>query len=470
ECLEQFSHVWVLFVFHENTNLSKVSVQKKTTYQAKIAPPRLGGKKVGLFSTRSPHRPNSIGLTVVRLDAVHDRCIEISGHDLVHGTPILDVKPYVPYDKVDDLVCPEWVMERHDIVPRPVEFSPEALVQLEQVIDRQQLEFYTSLEELRNAIAQILVLDIRSVHQKRGQASSTLFSFRLDRLRVEFMTLEGCIQVCQPLSFDIITMATKASRPKPALPKLPMQAVKQEKASASEASEEESDSEGGNEANDDESEEEAEDAEENDVDEEMDQDNEDAAVGFADAMSKVLGQNVDTEKAPILAKRITAQMREISKDKSESKVSKLSAKAKKLRDEKDMVIPSHATMVQDKSLRMIATKGVVALFNAIAKHQHGQTTVDSKSKEIKSMDKDAFLGLLKKNSKKTEEKEEKEPASSWAVVQDDYMMGAKMKDWNKEDDEAENADDWDVNMDSDDDAPKKKQSGAKKANKKQKTK
>ncbi|OQR85876.1 hypothetical protein ACHHYP_11240 [Achlya hypogyna] len=196
ECLDQFSHVWVLFVFHENTNLSKVAAQKKTTYPAKIAPPRLGGKKVGLFSTRTPHRPNSIGLTVVKLDAVHDRVIEISGHDLVHGTPILDVKPYVPYDKVPDLVCPDWVNERHD-VPRPIEFTDEALEQLEAAVAGKKLEFYQTLDELKAAIAQILVLDIRSVHQKRGQASDVPFSFRLDRLCVEFQTLADCIRVVQ---------------------------------------------------------------------------------------------------------------------------------------------------------------------------------------------------------------------------------------------------------------------------------
>ncbi|EQC28314.1 hypothetical protein SDRG_13862 [Saprolegnia diclina VS20] len=203
ECLDQFSHVWVLFVFHENTNVSKVAANKKTTYPAKIAPPRLGGKKVGLFSTRTPHRPNSIGLTVVKLDAVYDRTIEISGHDFVHGTPILDVKPYVPYDRVDDLECPEWVMERHDILPRPVEFADEALAQLEAAINSKRLEFYHSVDELKDAIAQILVLDIRSVHQKRGEATEALFSFRLDKLRIEFATLEASIRVVQ-CAFDTI--------------------------------------------------------------------------------------------------------------------------------------------------------------------------------------------------------------------------------------------------------------------------
>ncbi|KAG9414719.1 hypothetical protein AC1031_008125 [Aphanomyces cochlioides] len=195
ECLDQFSHMWVLFVFHENTNLAKVSTHKTATYPAKIAPPRLGGKKVGLFSTRTPHRPNSIGLTVVKVDAVSGRYVDISGHDLVDGTPVLDVKPYVPYDQVTSLVCPEWVAEKHDIVARPVIFTNEALAQLELAMPS--MRFYSNSSELRETIEQILVLDIRSVHQKRGQASDAQFSFRIDNLRVEFVTLESSIQVTQ---------------------------------------------------------------------------------------------------------------------------------------------------------------------------------------------------------------------------------------------------------------------------------
>ncbi|CAK4625114.1 hypothetical protein LEN26_013752 [Aphanomyces euteiches] len=195
ECLDQFSHMWVLFVFHENTNLAKVSTHKIATYPAKIAPPRLGGKKVGLFSTRTPHRPNSIGLTVVKVDAVSGRFVDISGHDLVDGTPVLDVKPYVPYDQVNSLVCPEWVAEKHDIVARPVIFTDEALAQLELAMPS--MRFYSNSRELRETIEQILVLDIRSVHQKRGQASDAQFSFRIDNLRVEFVTLESSIQVTQ---------------------------------------------------------------------------------------------------------------------------------------------------------------------------------------------------------------------------------------------------------------------------------
>lgn len=65
--------------------------------QAKIAPPMLK-ERVGIFSTRSPHRPNPIGITLAKIEAVDmkSRMMHISGVDLVEGTPVLDIKPYVP--------------------------------------------------------------------------------------------------------------------------------------------------------------------------------------------------------------------------------------------------------------------------------------------------------------------------------------------------------------------------------------
>lgn len=81
------------------------------------------------------------------------------------------------------------------------------------------------------------------------------------------------------------------------------------------------------------------------------------AVGFGDAMSKILGQNVAEDVQPILAKRTTARMREIQSDKKETKTARLSAAEKREREQKDMAVPDHTTAVQDRKLRMIATKG-----------------------------------------------------------------------------------------------------------------
>jgi tRNA-Thr(GGU) m(6)t(6)A37 methyltransferase TsaA len=94
EELKQFSHIWVLFVFHDNTNIEKQSIM------GKIKPPRLYGKKVGCLSTRSPHRPNNLGLSVCEIISVGSDYLEICGIDMLHGTPIVDIKPYIPYDIV----------------------------------------------------------------------------------------------------------------------------------------------------------------------------------------------------------------------------------------------------------------------------------------------------------------------------------------------------------------------------------
>ena len=92
--LEEFSHIWLLWQF---------SQVKKENWSATVKPPRLGGKKrMGVFATRSPFRPNDIGLSCVRLEAVKTdekmgSVLLVSGGDLMDGTPIYDVKPYIPF-------------------------------------------------------------------------------------------------------------------------------------------------------------------------------------------------------------------------------------------------------------------------------------------------------------------------------------------------------------------------------------
>lgn len=91
--LEGASHLWVQFVFHANT---------RSEWKPKVKPPRLGGNKtLGVFATRSPTRPAPIGLSVVKLEGIEQQAgkilIHLSGIDLLDGTPVLDIKPYVPY-------------------------------------------------------------------------------------------------------------------------------------------------------------------------------------------------------------------------------------------------------------------------------------------------------------------------------------------------------------------------------------
>ncbi|XP_051993276.1 tRNA (adenine(37)-N6)-methyltransferase [Xyrauchen texanus] len=88
--LEQYSHIWIIFLFHKNGQMS---------CKAKVKPPRLNGQKVGVYSTRSPHRPNALGLTLAKLERITGDTLHLSGVDIIAGTPVLDIKPYIPdYD------------------------------------------------------------------------------------------------------------------------------------------------------------------------------------------------------------------------------------------------------------------------------------------------------------------------------------------------------------------------------------
>lgn len=87
--LEEFSHIWIIYHFHKNEPCTK----------SKVAPPRLNGQRVGVFSTRSPHRPCPIGISLVELQRVEGSSVYFLGTDMVDGTPVLDIKPYIPsYD------------------------------------------------------------------------------------------------------------------------------------------------------------------------------------------------------------------------------------------------------------------------------------------------------------------------------------------------------------------------------------
>jgi tRNA-Thr(GGU) m(6)t(6)A37 methyltransferase TsaA len=123
--LETASHLWLTFQFHEAI---------RAEWRPVVRPPRLGGnKKIGVFASRSPFRPNSLGLSVVRNEGLIRKngqlVLRISDHDLIEGTPILDIKPYLPFaDSVPDASL-GWAesapTERADVV-----FSLEANEQL----------------------------------------------------------------------------------------------------------------------------------------------------------------------------------------------------------------------------------------------------------------------------------------------------------------------------------------------------
>lgn len=90
--LSDFSHIWLIWQFSE--------VKENAEFSPTVRPPRLGGnERMGVFATRSPFRPNRLGLTVAKIEEINeDDCtITVSGIDMMNGTPIFDIKPYIPY-------------------------------------------------------------------------------------------------------------------------------------------------------------------------------------------------------------------------------------------------------------------------------------------------------------------------------------------------------------------------------------
>lgn len=150
EGLEAASHIWIQFVFHECIDRG---------WQAKVRPPRLGGnKKVGVFATRSTHRPNPIGLSVVKLERIETGpekvVLHLSGIDLIDGTPVLDIKPYIPYS--DSLPDARHSFAGEEPAAIEVNFSAAALAQLQAWPDKN----YQAL------IVEVLAQDPKPAYQK----------------------------------------------------------------------------------------------------------------------------------------------------------------------------------------------------------------------------------------------------------------------------------------------------------------
>jgi tRNA-Thr(GGU) m(6)t(6)A37 methyltransferase TsaA len=193
--LEGYSHIWILFVFHLNTQSSN-----SKRIKSKIAPPALGGGKVGIYATRTPHRYNPVGITLCKLDSIRvsnkQVRLEVSGLDLVDGTPVLDIKPYVPdYDSVEgDVRVPHWVAGGL-ATKRRVEITNHARSQLLEIVTKnpRALEFYgpkfgeqtaeDTVDYACGCIDQVLAIDVRSSYQTKKSREGKFQAERSERLR-----------------------------------------------------------------------------------------------------------------------------------------------------------------------------------------------------------------------------------------------------------------------------------------------
>lgn len=173
--IEEFSHLWLLWDF---------SKAHQEEFHATVAPPRLGGReRRGVFATRSPFRPNGIGLSCVKLTGV---CLEesrgpvltVSGVDLLDGTPIYDIKPYLPYADAHPEARGGFGQEHKD-AGIPVVFPEELLTELP--------------EELRGTVMDVLAQDPRAAYNKKPDY---VYGMAFAGYDIRFVVSEGVLNVC----------------------------------------------------------------------------------------------------------------------------------------------------------------------------------------------------------------------------------------------------------------------------------
>ena len=196
--LERFSHVWLISYFHLNTN---------KTVRPKIHPPRLKGESVGLFASRSPHRPSPVGLSLARLVAVKGPTIHLAGIDLVDETPILDIKPYIPeWDSVPE-ATPGWTKD----APFPalnVGFSPSA------VDDIKEAEKRLNVNGLGNLITDILGQDLRNPRDRAQNKDGLELGFFLYDFECRFAVRHGTATVIKLLTGTVMHKKERRVSPK----------------------------------------------------------------------------------------------------------------------------------------------------------------------------------------------------------------------------------------------------------------
>lgn len=189
--LDQCTHLWLIYGFH------RVAVPDETA-RLTVRPPRLGGnERLGVFATRSPFRPHPLGLSVVRLLSVHPGRegsngqrghLHVAGVDLVDGTPLLDIKPYLPWaDSVADARCAWAPAEPVGLADAHYSMTPNAEAELRRV------------ELRRPGFAELLEQTLRADPRPSYHAaqSSRVYRLTLDGVQVGWRVDESGIQIVE---------------------------------------------------------------------------------------------------------------------------------------------------------------------------------------------------------------------------------------------------------------------------------
>lgn len=186
--LEGFSHIWLIFLFHQTYQQG---------WKPTVRPPRLGGnKRVGVFACRSPFRPNPIGLSAVKLLSIDCNAgkviLEVQGADLIDGTPILDIKPYLPYTDGIEAASGGFA-NRAPVAALEVEFSASAQQRL--------ARYVAQTPELETLIDETLALDPRPAY-KHSNDDGREYGVLLDRYNVRWKVEGGRVVVLNIMLAD----------------------------------------------------------------------------------------------------------------------------------------------------------------------------------------------------------------------------------------------------------------------------
>lgn len=176
--LEDFSHLWLSFIFHKN--------KPQNNFQPMVRPPRLGGnKRVGVFATRSPNRPNSIGLSLVEFHGVAKKdgklFLRLSNIDLVDGTPIVDIKPYIPYADAKPNALAGFAQQQ-----------PETLMEVE--FSEQAMQVCAEHHALQQLIKEVLAQDPRPAY-KKNSADSKVYAMHLLDFNISWQVTDNITTV-----------------------------------------------------------------------------------------------------------------------------------------------------------------------------------------------------------------------------------------------------------------------------------
>ena len=186
EGIEEFSHLWLLWQFHDNKN------QENSKFRPQVRPPRLGGnQKIGVFATRSMYRPSPIGLSVVKLKEVKKVGktvrVYVTGSDLLDGTPIVDIKPYIHYS--DAVMEAQSGYAQEEPVRKYVVWSEQAELEREQLVQTKGLS-----EQVIRELAEVLSLDPRPAYQEDPER---IYGMHFADFNIKFIVNETSVLIVE---------------------------------------------------------------------------------------------------------------------------------------------------------------------------------------------------------------------------------------------------------------------------------